>query len=360
MLTIPHDAHNTNLTTLSSMTDNQTNKWIKGLDSLRIILALIVLLGHMHITQALPENDSLPIKLLRLVMGNIFVGVAAVIAFFVISGIVIHLPYRNKAKVVNPINYLLKRYLRIGIPMVAVIIVAYICNLKLNIFPFWSLYCELFYYTLFPFLLLLIRKIGVNKVLLVSFLLSYILVALYSSAFSDLITQNKNYDGNYWQLGMLKTCILGLPCWLLGVKIAENLNNVQEKMTSKKNIYVIRLTLIFVAFCCSFARFHLSLSYLISLNLFAILAYYWITQEIAFWFHRKPVAVLENAGKWSYSLYLCHSLGIILVNHLIANKATSLYVLLLQLFTSLIIAFIFYLLIEKPSHQFIRKIKFNF
>ncbi len=334
--------------------------WIKGLDSLRFILALTVLLSHLHVTEILSSSDSIFLKLLKPLIGNAFVGVAAVIAFFVISGIVIHLPYKGKTKVEQPVSYLLRRYLRIGIPMIAVIVFAFVFNLKVEIFPFWSLYCELFYYTIFPLLLLAIRKYGIDKVLIISFILSYILVLVFSNNLSDFIHQNKIYDGNYWQLGVLKTCIVGLPCWLLGVKIAEELNTINKQSISSRKVYLIRLCVFIAAFTCSVARFHLSLSYLLSLNLFAILAYYWIKSEIIFWKDRKPIRFLENVGKWSYSLYLCHALGIVMITHIFSDRAFTFYMLLLQLISSLIISYIFYLLVEKPGHQLVRKIKLRF
>jgi len=282
-----------------------------------------------------------------------------VIAFFVISGIVIHLPYSDKNNVANPINYLIRRYLRIGIPMIAAVLIAFVFNLKTDIFPLWSLYCELFYYTIFPLLLILIRKIGINKVLVFSFIISYLIIIAVTNSLADFIHQNKSYNGNYWQMGTFITCIIGLPCWLLGVKIAEDMRTLLSSTITAKRIYLMRACVFLAAFFCSVARFHFSLSYLLSLNIFAILAYSWIKLEITFWKDRRALSLLENAGKWSYSLYLCHALGIIWVAHFFPSNSTW-HILTLQCFTSLAISYLFYLVIEKTSHHFIRKIKFDF
>src|SRR5690606_11599120 len=110
---------------------------------------------------------------------------------------------------------------------------------------------------------------------------SFFLVYLDSVAINDFINQQKVYNGNYWQHGTELTWLLGLPCWLLGVKLADELDRISNTSTGK--IYTVRLLVFIAAFICSFARFHLSLSYTISLTLFAILSFYWIKSEIGFW-----------------------------------------------------------------------------
>jgi peptidoglycan/LPS O-acetylase OafA/YrhL len=58
---------------------------VKGLDQLRFIMAVIVLIGH----GALPIFEN---TIMRGIAGNAFVGVAAVMVFFMLSGFVIHYP----------------------------------------------------------------------------------------------------------------------------------------------------------------------------------------------------------------------------------------------------------------------------
>jgi len=67
---------------------------IKGLDSIRFLLAFTVLVGHMGLQ--FPDfsklNNVYIINFLKL-FGLIFNGPAAVIIFFILSGFVIHYPF---------------------------------------------------------------------------------------------------------------------------------------------------------------------------------------------------------------------------------------------------------------------------
>jgi peptidoglycan/LPS O-acetylase OafA/YrhL len=63
-----------------------------------------------------------------------------------------------------------------------------------------------------------------------------------------------------------------------------------------------------------------------------------------------PIKLLEWAGKWSYSLYLVHGLILVLYKgHNVVPYETILEWLILLL-SMLIASYIFYLIIEKPSH----------
>ena len=69
-------------------------KRIEGLDSIRFVLAFIVLVGHMGLP--LPDFayfDSVYLINLLKLFGLIFNGPAAGIIFFILSGFVIHYPF---------------------------------------------------------------------------------------------------------------------------------------------------------------------------------------------------------------------------------------------------------------------------
>jgi hypothetical protein len=70
-----------------------TRRHIRGLDRIRFVLAFWVAFGHFGLV-GLPENALRQGKqiYLRLLIGNVVSAPAAVIAFFVLSGLCIHYP----------------------------------------------------------------------------------------------------------------------------------------------------------------------------------------------------------------------------------------------------------------------------
>lgn len=331
-------------------------KWILGLDSLRILLAIIVLLSHLD-TYSLFHSPTAgqSSKIMGFLFGNSFVGVCAVIAFFVISGIVIHFPYTG-AKKLNTSSFLIKRYLRLGIPMLVVYAITKFIDMPISHLPFWSLYCELIYYTLYPIILYAIKKD--KKMLLVlfilSFVLSYIIVFYDGNAIHDLFNKNKNLNAEYWQLGIIITAIIGLPNWLLGVVIAQKFAQLTKAINiSISRIYLIRFTVFLLSMICSVSRFHFSLSYTLSLNIFGLFAGYWIWMEINYWANRTPNKSLEAYGKISYSVYICHAIAVFLVAN--AMRA-GFFTITIEIIATFAFSYLFYLMVEKPSHRLAQKI----
>src|ERR1700755_2601264 len=92
-------------------------KWFKGIDSLRFILALIVLLSHFKdpFSAQLISSPSHTVRIFGYFLDNAFDGTAAVIAFFIISGFVIHYP--NKNGIISLKDFWMKRIVRIIIPL---------------------------------------------------------------------------------------------------------------------------------------------------------------------------------------------------------------------------------------------------
>ncbi len=334
--------------------------WITGLDTIRFVLAIVVLLGHANVFGPLENinNDSLLFRLCKLFVSNSFVGITAVIAFFVISGLVIHYPYRNGKKINLP-EYFVKRYLRVGIPMIIVAIMAYWLKVDPSDLPFWSLYCELIYYTLYPLVLWIMAKYkwSIENVITGAFIISYLFLFIHGQDVVAFLTQSKSRALSYHYMGIYWTWLLGFPCWLLGVRIAAKYDEIKADAISEKRILWIRLVTFGSSVFCSIAHFHLSLSYTISMGLFSLLASFWILNEIKYWSNRKSISFLENGGKWSYSLYLCHMFPIAYVRY--HGGTTHFLIAFAQVVSALIISYVFYLLIEKPSHSLLRKIKFS-
>jgi len=318
--------------------------WIKGVDSIRFILALIVLLSHFDdpYRRLCLQSTSEPIRLLGNFLANAFNGTAAVIAFFIISGFVIH--YANKDGIKSLSTFYIRRFSRIMIPLLMI----YLIGIKFN-HPdksvIWSLICELIYYAIYPFLFK-IKTSWLNKFIFFYIIASIVIVVKAHSAVSALFTQsNTDFQMYYWQLGVLYTWIIGLPIWLLGVLIAENIDEL--KSISFNKILLLRISVFVVSILLTIGKTYWNLSYLLSMNIFAFLLFKWFKAEIIYYKNKQPIWLLEYMGKFSYSLYLCHPL---IYTILLIGMGSTLFTYPLMIVITIFSAYLFYLAVERPSH----------
>ncbi|SEL25498.1 acyltransferase family protein [Parapedobacter koreensis] len=329
-------------------------KRVIGLDSLRFILAGIVLLGH----GAFPLIDQTYIEkypqlaYVNAIIGNAFVGIAAVIAFFVISGFVIHYPYAT-GKRINIIEFYAKRVTRIAIPaIIAMAIYHYTLNLFMGVV--WSLICELIYYFLYP-IFLKYKKNYFNQILIASFILSYIVSINYSS-------NSIEYNGDFHRNGFTITWIVGLPTWLIGVALADVFTKKNYTyLPSYQKVWAYRLISWCAASICSILRFHVGIAYVYTLPIFSILVFYWLKTEIFYYTNRNENKLLAYGGQMSYSLYLMHAYCLTVVElnfHSGLDLTNSPFLCLLAIVLSLLVSWLYYLFVEKPSHKLARKITF--
>jgi peptidoglycan/LPS O-acetylase OafA/YrhL len=321
--------------------------WVNGLDSIRFILAMVVFLSHLDNAPAafFKSFDNYFVRWIGIGINHIFLGPGAVIAFFIISGFVIHYPLKNSPLQVK--SFLVRRWFRIGLPLLAVVLFSKYFKLFWLI-PIWSLYCELIYYTLYPVL----RKINLTWRIqfIVSFIVSIGLVFLVADGEikSMLARTNINYTGSYAALGNWLTWIVGLPCWLLGVWLADRIDSVTRYVSTVKVNFVRVLMLIFSILLVGL-KSHWFVSYIITLNFFAFVLTYWLENEIIYFRSHRSVRLMEWAGKFSYSLYLIHGLAVYFILHYIkVNIFTYSFFILV----TLLLAFIVYLIVEEPSHRF--------
>ncbi|MCC8425738.1 acyltransferase [Mucilaginibacter sp. UR6-11] len=332
------------------MQQKQSNKWFYGVDSIRFVLAFVVMLSHFDnvYAETLKTSAHFPLKVLGAFLANAFDGTSAVIAFFIISGFVIHYPCKNGID--NTFQFWIRRFLRILIPLAVILSVGMAFDHPEKTVT-WSLYCELIYYALYPLLL------KINLRWKMKFIAAWCIAAVFIGvgSFHDIqafFKQTDNhYHGYYWQFGNYLTWLVGLPCWLLGVLIAENIDKLKTITTGK--IIVYRLSVYAISCILCIAKFHLHLSYILSMNVFALLLYKWIQAEIVYYKNKPANSLLEKMGKFSYSLYLCHPVVFLLLKrYLVFNNFTyPLFVLL-----TILSAYLFYLLIERPSHRLARRI----
>lgn len=326
---------------------------VLGLDSLRFVAAMVVMLGH---GAAFPLQSILskeaPFGYFVLgVYGNLFYGPAAVILFFVISGFCIHYPYRDLKRGLGLRHFLIGRYVRIGIPML-VIAGAYVRSFwELRSFHdsiLWSLAAELIYYTLYPLLRLGFRRWGIVPLIVVSYAAAFAVI---------LLSPGRDYYANY---GIEATWILGLPSWLLGCLIAERHGTYVAP--SAQQVWRRRGSVLVCACMVSVLQFHSTIKDPWTLPVLSLLLYLWLRDEIAYYNsgERRPWTWLEKAGAWSYSLYLCHlPARAFFMEHApealrrpdgwllpVAWTATMGFVMLA--------CWLFYLAVELPSHKLAR------
>jgi len=311
---------------------------VKGLDTLRFVLALWVVLSH---TGGPPLPDSLgSVWAVRAFYNNAFPGPVAVIVFFVISGFCIHFPRRHDLKLTNPLSYYLRRYVRILVPMVVAIAVAAPLGLRLTVFGgsiLWSLLCEEIYYAIYPALLTLRRRVSWTPIIAASFLCAYAVALSMPSA------------GDYASFGSGLNWVVGLPCWLLGCVLAERADNLRSVRVAGLEVWAWRLSAFFLAVTLSALRFHSRVTYPWTLDLFAVFAFFWLGREVAYRNTVEPSPLLERAGAWSYSTYLVHM-------HAYALAAILPLGWTVQTIFVLAACYAFYRAVERPSHKLARRL----
>jgi peptidoglycan/LPS O-acetylase OafA/YrhL len=318
---------------------------VKGLDSLRFLLALWVVFGHFGFVplERLEEAKSGFPYLLRGIYNNLFCGPAAVIAFFVISGFCIHYQYHDRA--IHSLRaFYVRRYLRIGIPMLAGMSLYFVFNVPLrdvNHTMLWSLVCEEIYYFLYPLLLWVRSRVSWTSIIAVSYALSYAVVLTNPRA------------GDYPSYGVAGNWLLGYPCWLLGCRLAERCRSTSPPAVD--SIWVWRIGAWELSWLASAMRFHSPVGYPWTLNLFALFVYIWLEKEVIYRRTVRPALWLERLGMASYSLYLTHPLGKWMLWYIPFSAGAVWMPWLVRLAIILSTAFVFFWLVERPSHQWARR-----
>ena len=153
----------------------------EGINTIRFLASLWVMFGHQGffpIAYGLDRSDPVA-RVIQGVLNNLICGPAAVIVFFVISGFCIHLPFRKDHQL-NIKKFLARRYFRIGLPWIGLVVMTQlllgresaVAYSRLYDGIFWSLFAELVYYTLYPLLLRLRRRIAFEQMIVFSFILA--------------------------------------------------------------------------------------------------------------------------------------------------------------------------------------------
>ena len=318
---------------------------VAGIDSLRIICAVWVVFSH---AGGLPLADLLahvgaPEPILRFVSSLnavAFDGVAAVMVFYVISGLCIHLPVASTNQL-DPVKFWIRRGLRVGAPLVGAVILSKVLLGRSSILEpvLWSLYSELIYYAIYPGLLKAASAVGWHLVLAASVVASALTVLFVS-----------NIHGFVWGYGLPLTWIYGLPVWILGVLLAE-LVRTPVPALSRFRLTGLRLVVWITSSAATVLHFHSLVHYNFSMLVFSPLAFYWVLEEIRAAQERGTSKILEICGRASYSVYLFHMI-------VLAAFALPLHIEISQFLEVWLAcaAFCaaFYFSIERPSHNLAR------
>lgn len=215
----------------------------------------------------------------------------------------------------------------------------------------WSVICEVIYYLIYPILRIFHRYTGWVPLIVSTYVIAFTLgIANHAT-----LAREQN---SYTALGIRGTWLIGLPCWLLGCWLAENYQSF--KLRSSRQMWILRSFVFAVLVVIRIAKFHahsVLARNCFTLDLFAILGCVWVGYEIVYLSHNGPLRSLEWGGKWSYSIYLVHTLvppTLLIIGYENLPKVlrvTTLPVLLVVLAAS----YAFFLSIENPSHHLAKR-----
>jgi peptidoglycan/LPS O-acetylase OafA/YrhL len=311
---------------------------IGHLDAIRFVAAVWVALSHGAVALKPLFQDPLA----RLLAGGVsasFNGTSAVMVFFIVSGMCIHLPYARSSKV-PAVRFLVRRYCRIGIPLLAVLVITSVVGPRAvgrQDGVLWSVYAELVYYSIYPLLFIVAQRIGWTPLLIVSGAVS---VCLTIGNLQYMIVPEFGWLCWIW----------GLPVWLSGCLLADRL--CSGRLThSEGGSLAWRVAAWSIGTLTTILVFHstVRIGYPVSMLGFSVFAYFWLQAEL-----QNPFPAwrwLERCGGASYSLYLVHSIVLAIVDD---TSLTPLVADMLRSLGILIATFVFYTAVEAPSHRLAR------
>jgi peptidoglycan/LPS O-acetylase OafA/YrhL len=326
-----------------------TEKYYQSIDLLRGITALLVavfhFINHDEGSGTLYPEDSLIRMSSSFLPGVVFV-------FFLLSGFVILMTMQKHNYQLKKIGYFLtRRWIRIEIPYIASILIylsiAYIWSIKggqeftINIFQLLHhlLYTtEIFDYSWYN---------AVYWTLALEFQF-YLIIALLFPLFTS-----KNSIVKYTAISIF--CLFGLvlidnglifryaPIFTLGMLMFSWL---ESKKTNSIDLIFIGLALIQIVY-----TFDTVIALYLLASLFII---------------QLPISesnILTQFGKQAYSFYLLHgAFGGSLLYFLVPKvegQMTKILIVLIALVISIILSYVFFKLIETPSHKFSRRITYS-
>jgi peptidoglycan/LPS O-acetylase OafA/YrhL len=238
-------------------------------------------------------------------------------------------------------SFLVRRYVRLLIPLAAIVIVGAATGVSYSPYTSvtWSLVCELAYYTAYPGLRMLWERYGWGRVIFGSYVIGYGTLAFTSQMETGT------------SLPLVPDVLSNLPCWLLGCWLVEQISRGRVLTGS---LSVARASFVALTVLVGFMHYHWIVSLRWSLPVYGMLSVPWLWREIS---SGGFPSALARWGRWSYSLYLMHPAALYGVTPLLLWQSAGLSVqLAFGLAVVLVLSFAFYQLVERPSHRLAREL----
>lgn len=322
--------------------------YLKGLDVVRGMAALAVCLYHAVCGNNLFEKSDLIFQIFQY-------GFLGVEAFFIISGIVIPLSmYKADFQLRNIGTFLWKRMVRIEPPYLVSICLILLLNFVVTLAPLYKgVPFKLDFYQIISHLGYVNALVGLRWLNPVYWTLAlefqyYILIAL---IFPLVVTKNKflfyvtmiiiNGIGIFYPNANL--IFSSFTYFTLGIILFRYLVGIDGKWTFVISTFIV-------------------LSYVFYEGSYPFLITCLICYPFVLWY-KSDYKVLAFFGMISYSLYLLHCpIGGKFIN-LAMNFSHSEFgkyiILIFSLIISILVSYIYYLLIEKPSQKLAKKISYK-
>lgn len=320
------------------------------MDSLRAFAALSVCAFHFVCTiNGFIANQS--------IINFFSIGKYGVHTFFVISGFVLPWSmYYSGYKLKNIGRFLLKRFIRLEPPYIVSLLLAIVL-----------LYVRHTYYVSstesgfeinlkqllahFGYLVPFLKDTDWLNVVYWTLAVEFQYYLFIAVLFFMVIHKNHYVRGGFYVLTLLSVTIADvnfLPHWLPVFVMGILVFQFKSEVIEKKEFFIYALiNLLFITWY-----------YPMALLLFVM-----VPVVFLLYFEKLKVAALNRIGKFSYSLYLMHTLiGSAFLNvmsHHVTNVSIKALMLITAFVFSLATAYLLYFLIEKPSKKFSSGLRFN-
>ena len=162
---------------------------------------------------------------------------------------------------------------------------------------------------------------------------------------------------SYWQYPRALMWVAALPVWLLAVPGADRCHwaathSARTDLGLARGCRILSVP--------PKALIYASVSPVLignpaTLGVFSVFVFFWLMKEITTFESHAPPALLEWGGRWSYSLYLVHTIIIVTfvqrggwINHFVRWP--------LRLTAILAASYAFYCVVERPAHMLARSL----
>lgn len=325
-----------------SKSQSTSENHIGGLDTLRFVCALSVMLCHLGgppVLGWLDKSHGLG-RAAHGLYGCLFPGAPAVIVFFLISGFCIHYPNSKPGgRAFNPISFYVRRFIRIAVP---VYVLEWIITRagydfgEIDGVVLWSVYCEMVYYAAYPLLRLMNRWLAWEQITALAFAAAAVALWMHCG-------QNE-----FINLGVRAASVVGLPCWLMGVLLAQSAT-APWRVTGRI-IALCRVGIYGLACLATVLRFHAHIGFPLSLVFFSVACYGWLRFELSWRCQHPAPSWLEKGGAWSYSLYLLHFPALVIIGGRSGMDTRTWTGWCVIIGSALLMSYLYYLAVERPSH----------